>query len=252
MAQAFAGHRRIEFVPLARGEPAHSARPDSSLNTGTASLQKSISKVRFEELHVPLEKRVRELEGKLVSLRRKLETAASEPEGKPWAALWQSWPRDRRRRIIFTFVGGFVVAGDEVEVFILLITADVSRRTQMAKAVEGHFPPEDRARIRCLSPDEAVEFIKNLPILRVPAVNSRARGGCKDSYRLGIAEGIKLLSRRGTEEEFSAMAEDQPSPVLDSRPKLNPDMPETRCYRAILTYRSGETQLSDEIRFTAP
>ena len=43
--------------------------------------------------------------------------------------------------------------------FILLIAADESRRTQMAKAVDGHFPPEDRARIHCLSPDEAVEFI---------------------------------------------------------------------------------------------
>jgi hypothetical protein len=47
--------------------------------------------------------------------------------------------------------------------FVLLITADDGRRAQMTKAMNGHFPPEDRGRIHCLSPDEAIEFIRNLP-----------------------------------------------------------------------------------------
>lgn len=72
------------------------------------------------------------------------------------------------------------------------------------------------------------------------------------SYRLGVAVGIKLLSRRGSETEFSTVAEDEASPVIDDRPKLDPDRPESRTYRAIVTFGSGESQLSDEIKFTVP
>ena len=72
------------------------------------------------------------------------------------------------------------------------------------------------------------------------------------SYRIGIAVSIKLLSRRGGETAFSPVAEDEPSPILDDRPKLDPDRPETRIYRAIVAYGTGESQLSDEIKFTVP
>jgi len=72
------------------------------------------------------------------------------------------------------------------------------------------------------------------------------------SYRIGAAVSIKLLSRRASEAEFIPVAEDEPSPVLDSRPKLYPHQPETRVYRAIVAYGSGESQLSDEIKFTVP
>lgn len=72
------------------------------------------------------------------------------------------------------------------------------------------------------------------------------------NYRLGIAEGITLLCRRFMEAEFSAIAEDEPAPVIDARPKLNPDRPETRCYRAILRYANGACMLSNEIVLTLP
>ena len=72
-------------------------------------------------------------------------------------------------------------------------------------------------------------------------------------YRIGVADGITLLSRRGVEEEFSALAEDEVSPVVDARPKLDPHQPETRYYRAILRYSSDEIrQLSNEIVLTLP
>jgi hypothetical protein len=73
------------------------------------------------------------------------------------------------------------------------------------------------------------------------------------SFRLGLADGITLFSRRESEQDFSPIAEDDPSPVVDSRPKLNPSQPETRCYRAILRYSSSENrQLSDEVWLTLP
>lgn len=73
------------------------------------------------------------------------------------------------------------------------------------------------------------------------------------SYHLGVADGITLLSRRGLEAEFSAFAEDEPPPVVDARPKLDPNQPEIRHYRAILSYRSNAMcQLSNEIVLILP
>ena len=72
-------------------------------------------------------------------------------------------------------------------------------------------------------------------------------------YRLGAADGITLLSRRGPEAEFSAIAEDESPPVIDARPKLDPNQPETRRYRAVLRYSSNENrQFSNEIELTLP
>lgn len=73
------------------------------------------------------------------------------------------------------------------------------------------------------------------------------------SFRLGIADGITVLCRRSSESEFLTVAEDDDSPVVDSRPKLSPDQPEIRLYRAVLHYDDGETlQLSNEIRVVVP
>jgi hypothetical protein len=73
------------------------------------------------------------------------------------------------------------------------------------------------------------------------------------NYRLGAADGITLLSRRGPESEFSEFAEDESPPVIDARPKLDPDQPETRRYRAVLRYSSNENrQFSNEIELTLP
>ena len=73
------------------------------------------------------------------------------------------------------------------------------------------------------------------------------------NFRVGLADGITLLCRRGAEPDFAPIAEDDPSPVVDSRPNLMPGRPEIRCYRAILRYSGSENrQLSNEVRLTLP
>ena len=73
------------------------------------------------------------------------------------------------------------------------------------------------------------------------------------SYRLGMADGITLYSRRAGEPDFSPLAEDDPGPVIDDRPKLNPHQPETRRYRAVLLYSGEENrQMSNEVVLTVP
>jgi hypothetical protein len=71
-------------------------------------------------------------------------------------------------------------------------------------------------------------------------------------FRLGIAEGIRLLSRRGTECGYSVIAEDEPPPVTDARPKLVPHLPEVRYYRAVVTYANAMCQFSGEIAVLIP
>jgi hypothetical protein len=71
------------------------------------------------------------------------------------------------------------------------------------------------------------------------------------NFHLGIADGITLLSRRGSETDFTALAEDEPPPVIDSRPKLDPGRPEIRRYRAIFRYSGHECRvLSNEVVLT--
>jgi len=73
------------------------------------------------------------------------------------------------------------------------------------------------------------------------------------NYRLGMAEGITIFSRRGSEPDFSPLAEDEPGPIIDARPKLNPHAPEKRQYRAVLLYSGEESRkLSNEIEVTVP
>ena len=73
------------------------------------------------------------------------------------------------------------------------------------------------------------------------------------SYKLGLADGITLYSRRDGEADFSPLAEDEPGPFIDDRPKLNPHAPETRRYRAVLLYSGEENRLmSNEVVLTVP
>ena len=83
-------------------------------------------------------------------------------------------------------------------------------------------------------------------------LTARLFNGCVHlDFQIGAADGITLLCRRESEPEFSAIAEDDPSPVVDDRPRLDPDQPETRYYRAVLRYSSSENrQFSNEVRVT--
>ena len=72
-------------------------------------------------------------------------------------------------------------------------------------------------------------------------------------YQLGLAEGITLYSRRAGETEFTELAEDEPGPFIDDRPKLDPQAPEIRRYRAVLLYSGEENRLlSNEVVLTVP
>ena len=73
------------------------------------------------------------------------------------------------------------------------------------------------------------------------------------SYKLGMADGITLYSRRDGEPDFSPLAEDEPGPFIDDRPKLDPNQPEVRRYRAVLLYSGEENRLlSNEVVLTVP
>jgi len=73
------------------------------------------------------------------------------------------------------------------------------------------------------------------------------------SYKLGLADGITLYSRRDGEADYSPLAEDEPGPYIDDRPKLIPHQPEIRRYRAILLYSGEENRLmSNEVVLTVP
>lgn len=72
-------------------------------------------------------------------------------------------------------------------------------------------------------------------------------------YQMGLAEGITLYCRRGQEPDFTEFADDEPSPLVDDRPKLDPTQPETRHYRAVLLYSGEENrQMSNEVALTLP
>jgi hypothetical protein len=73
------------------------------------------------------------------------------------------------------------------------------------------------------------------------------------SFRIGLADGITLQCRRASEKEFLTLADDNASPVVDDRPKIQPLSPELRIYRAVLHYDEGEiSQLSKEVRVVLP
>jgi hypothetical protein len=72
-------------------------------------------------------------------------------------------------------------------------------------------------------------------------------------YKLGLADGITLYGRREGEAEYMPLAEDEPGPFIDDRPKLDPDRPEVRRYRAVLLYSGEENRLmSNEVVLTVP
>jgi hypothetical protein len=102
--------------------------------------EKAISKARFEELHLPLEGRVRELETNLAGLRKKLATQESQPSittKADWLSLWPSWPASRRHRIIATFVSAFTVSGGEVQIAYLLPEPTSSKETAEPQQITG-------------------------------------------------------------------------------------------------------------------
>ncbi len=91
-----------------------------------------IQQRRFEELHGPLESRVRAMEDQITGLRAKLPAehgSATAADADAWVAMWSRWPNARRRQIIHTFVERFVVGGGEIEVRYLVPEPSGSEET---------------------------------------------------------------------------------------------------------------------------
>ena len=60
-----------------------------------------------------------------------------------------------------------------------------------------------------------------------------------------------ILCRRDGEQRYATLAEDVPGPVFDARPKLDPRLPETRHYLALLRYiHRDDTLVTKEVSVT--
>jgi hypothetical protein len=91
----------------------------------------SISQKRFEELHGPLEKEVRQLEFRLQAVQQKL--AGNSPPGfslPEWQKQWAAWPVKRKRQLLSTFVGRVTVHAGEIEIAYLLSDSSSKDATQ--------------------------------------------------------------------------------------------------------------------------
>ncbi len=91
----------------------------------------SISQRRFEELHPPLEREVRQLESRLKAVQEKL--AGNSPPGfnlSEWQKRWAGWPVKRKRQLLSAFVGRVTVHGGEIEIAYLLSDSSSKDATQ--------------------------------------------------------------------------------------------------------------------------
>lgn len=122
--------------------------------------ESSISKARFEELHAPLDKKVRQLERELSDLRRAVSSdkaVTPKPASKDWPAIWSSWPARRRREITTTFLDGIVVNGGEIEISYLLPDPSGSKETpelQQITCPTNQSRPGDPVYVRLPKPGE--------------------------------------------------------------------------------------------------
>ena len=95
----------------------------------------SISQRRFEELHPPLEREVRQLETRLHAVQDKL--TGNSPPGfslSEWQKQWAVWPVKRKRQLLSAFVGRVTVHGSEIEIAYLLSdfsSKDATQRQQI-------------------------------------------------------------------------------------------------------------------------
>ncbi len=72
-------------------------------------------------------------------------------------------------------------------------------------------------------------------------------------FCMGMADSYSLLSRRAFEAEFTEIAADDPPPILDTRPKLDPGRPEVRVYRIVFYFSENQHQrLSEDMWLVLP
>jgi hypothetical protein len=93
----------------------------------------SITQKRFEELHPPVEREVRELEAKLKALRKKANGNSSGNNAltlAEWKKQWSAWSTKRQRQILTTFVERVTLGDGEVEIAYLLSESSSKDATQ--------------------------------------------------------------------------------------------------------------------------
>ena len=94
----------------------------------------SITQKRFEELHPPVEKEVRQLEAKVKTLGKKGigNSSGNQPTLTlaEWKKQWAAWPTKRQRQILTTFVERVTLGDGEVEVAYLLSDSSSKDATQ--------------------------------------------------------------------------------------------------------------------------
>ncbi|HWB06079.1 MAG TPA: recombinase family protein [Verrucomicrobiales bacterium] len=99
------------------------ARLNSALSERAAAermlAESAITKRRFEELHVPLDREVRDLQARISSAGEPPK-AAEPPSLESWLSQWKSWPPSRRRSILEAFVARIEVAGGDIDISYLL------------------------------------------------------------------------------------------------------------------------------------
>ena len=93
----------------------------------------SINRKRFEELHPPVEKEVRQVEAKVLALRKKGSGNSSGNDAltlAEWKKQWSAWPTKRQRQILTTFVEQVTLGDGEIEVAYLLSDSSSKDATQ--------------------------------------------------------------------------------------------------------------------------
>jgi hypothetical protein len=87
------------------------------------------------------------------------------------------------------------------------------------------------------------------PTLRLTAATP---GNVRIEFNKGLSDGVRILSKRGSETAFSFLAIDTESPYIDTRPNLAPG-PETRQYQAQYILSDEPIgNLSDVLPVTVP
>ena len=93
----------------------------------------SITQKRFEELHPPVEREVRQLETKVQVLQKKWTGNSGNAPTltlAEWKKQWTAWPTKRQRQILTTFVERVTLGDGEVEIAYLLSDSSSKDATQ--------------------------------------------------------------------------------------------------------------------------
>jgi hypothetical protein len=119
----------------------------------------AITKRRFEEVHVPLDREVRDLQKKLRALGTGTTASAPIPLER-WKAQWAGWPPSKRRGILEAFVERIEVGGGDIDISYLLPDSSES-------------PPKDARELRHSSAPTFENSGGDQKYIRLPKLGQR-------------------------------------------------------------------------------